>query len=60
MISYGHDCQHNNKVEYRRVKTKTDADMSYLFNTSMDFLLHVSTYDLGHHQAPSMIYNPSY
>jgi hypothetical protein len=29
--------------------------MSYLFNISMDFLLDVSTYDLGHHEAPTMI-----
>jgi hypothetical protein len=34
--------------------------VSYLFHMSIEFLLHVSTYDLGHHQAPSMIYNPSY
>jgi hypothetical protein len=26
----------------------------------MDFLLHVSTYNLGHHRALSMIYNPTY
>jgi hypothetical protein len=34
--------------------------MSYLFDVSMHFLLHVSTYDLGHHQAHSVIYNPGY
>jgi hypothetical protein len=32
-----------------RNMTKTEVDVSYLFNISMDFLLHVSTYDLGHH-----------
>jgi hypothetical protein len=34
--------------------------MVLLVIISMDFLLHVSTYNLGHHQAPSMISNPSY
>jgi hypothetical protein len=54
VISYGYDRQHNDKAEYLRVKTETDVDMyvSYLFNISLDFLLHVSTYNLGHHQAP--------
>jgi hypothetical protein len=33
IISYGYDRQHNNKAEYLRVKTRTDVDMSYLFNT---------------------------
>jgi hypothetical protein len=34
--------------------------MSHLFNISMDLLLYVSTCELGYHQAPSMIYNPTY
>jgi hypothetical protein len=60
VISYDYDCQHKNKAEYLRVKTKTNVDKSYVFNISMDFLLHFSTCDLGHHELPSMIYNPRY
>jgi hypothetical protein len=56
-MSYGYDGQDNSKAQYLPVKTKTDVNMSYLFNISMDFLLHVSTYDLGHHQASSVICN---
>jgi hypothetical protein len=37
------------------VKTKTDVDI-YLIKISMDFLLHVSSYDLGHHQVLCIIY----
>jgi hypothetical protein len=59
-ISYGYDCQDNNKAEYLTGETKTDIDMSYLFNISIDFLLYFSTYDLGNHQVPPVICNPIY
>jgi hypothetical protein len=42
------------------MKTKQMLIHVLLFKISMDFLLHAFTYDLGHHRAPSMIYNPSY
>lgn len=38
-LFYSYDHQHKNKTGCLRMMTKTDVDMSYLFNTSMDYLL---------------------
>jgi hypothetical protein len=57
---YEYDCWHNNKEEYLQVKTKQMLIcVSLLFIISMGF---ATCFDLwlGHHQASSMTYKPSY
>jgi hypothetical protein len=38
IVSYGYDCQHNNKAEYVWMKTNTDVDQ-HLFLSSPEHIL---------------------
>jgi hypothetical protein len=50
-ISYGYSCQ-NNKAGISSMKTKTDGGIYLTYFIQAQIALHVSTYNLGHHQAP--------